>query len=185
MSQQIFAKAFEGFSKALDHLHEEYAKLQTGRASAALVEGLMVESYGSKMPLKGVAGISVPEHNQILIQPWDRSQITAIEKSIRESTLGLNPQNDGVVIRLMLPPPTEERRKALVKRVYEQAEEARISIRNARHEALAELKRMEKEKEISEDELRTREKTIQDKVDDANKKIEEFSKKKEQDVMTV
>lgn len=170
---------------ALDHLHQEYAKIQTGRANAALVESLMVDSYGVKSPLKALANISVPEAKQIAIQPWDRGQLVSIEKAIIEADLGLNPQNDGVLIRLNLPPLTEERRKELVKLVHKLAEDAKISIRNARHESLHQFKEMEKAKEISEDELRGKESDVQEKVDEFNKKVEENSKKKEEDVMTV
>jgi len=178
-------QAKQKMQDAFDHLHTEYSKLQTGRANAALVESLMVESYGSKMPLKGLANISVPESNQIVIQAWNRDQLTSIEKAIRESTLGLNPQNDGVVIRLILPPLTEERRKDLVKLVHKYAEDARISVRNARHETLHDLKEQQKNKEISEDELVGKEKELQKVVDDYNEKIEEAAKHKEKDVMTV
>src|SRR5690606_39060808 len=139
---QMFNEARQKMEKALDHLHEEYGKLQTGRASAAMVEGAMVESFGAKMPLKGVAGISIPEANQIVIQPWNRDQLVNIEKAITNANLGLNPQNDGVVIRLTIPPLTEERRKDLVKTVHRLAEEGRISIRNARQDAHTRIKQM-------------------------------------------
>lgn len=185
MKDQILQEAEKKFKDALDHLHGEYAKLQTGRANAALIEAVMVDSYGSPMPLKGLASISIPESNQIAIQPWDRNQVNAIEKAIVEADLGMNPQNDGVVIRLIIPPLTEDRRKELVKLVHKNAEDSRISIRNARHEALHEWKGMEKEKEISEDELKGYEKSLQEKVDEYNKQIEEAAKHKEQDVMTV
>jgi ribosome recycling factor len=170
---------------ALKYLHNEYAKLQTGRANPALVENLMVESFGTKMPLKGVASISIPESNQIAIQPWNRDQLINIEKAIVSANLGLNPQNNGSLIRITLPPLTEDRRKELVKLVHKYAEEARISLRNARHDALSRLKAMEKEKEIGENELATREKELQGVVDDFNKKIEEYAKKKEKEVMTI
>ena len=170
---------------ALDHLHNEYAKIQTGRANAALVESIMVDSYGVKSPLKALANISIPEAKQIAIQPWDRGQLSNIEKAILEADLGLVPQNDGVLIRLNLPPLTEERRKDLVKLVHKYAEDARISIRNARHDSLNQFKEMEKAKEISEDELKGKEKNVQEKVDEFNKMVEEASKKKEEDVMTV
>lgn len=170
---------------AIDHLHNEYAKIQTGRASAALVENILVDSYGTKTPLKGIATITIPEAKQIAIQPWSRDQLTNIEKALLEANIGLVPQNDGVIIRLNLPPMTEERRKELVKSVGVYAEEARISIRNARHEAMDRLKELEKEKEISEDELRLKEKDVQTKVDEFNHKVEEGAKKKEKDVMTV
>lgn len=185
MPQQIMQEFEQKCNASVEHLAQEYGKIQTGRANAALVENLMVDSFGSKMPLKGMASISVPESKQIAIQPWNRDQIPEIEKAILEANLGVNPQNDGSTIRLILPPLTEERRKELVKLVHQTAEDARISIRNARHEALNHLKDKEKGKEISEDELRGKEKIVQEKVDEFNKKIEEAAKKKEEDVMTV
>lgn len=181
MPDLVLSGAEEQFKNALEHLQSEYGRLQTGRASAALVENLMVESYGSKMPLKGLANISVPEANQIAIQPWDRSQIASVEKAIRESTLGLNPQNNGLMIRLVLPPMTEERRKDVVKLVHRLAEEARISVRNHRHESMETLKKME----LSEDDLHLHEKKLQEKVDRFNKLIEEAAKSKEHDIMTI
>ncbi len=170
---------------AIDHLHVEYVKIQTGRATAGLVEDISVDSYGAKMPLKGVATITIPEPKQIAIQPFNKDQLTNIEKAIMEADIGLVPQNDGNFIRLNIPPLTEERRKDLVKMVHQFAEDSRISVRNARHEALNALKQMEKDKEISEDELRGKEKEVQEKVDEFNKMIEEASKKKETDVMTI
>ncbi len=170
---------------AIDHLHQEYAKIQTGRANIALVEGVMVESYGAKVPLKSVATITIPESTQLAIQPFSKDQLTNIEKGVMEANLGLTPQNDGNFIRLNIPPLTEERRKDLVKLVHKFAEDSRISVRNARHEALNDLKNMEKDKEISEDELKGNEKKVQDKVDEYNNVIEEATKKKESDVMTV
>ena len=185
MPQQTIQELNQKCEDALSYLHEEYGRIQTGRASTALVENIVVESYGARMPLKGMASISVPEFDQIAIQPWNADQIPSIEKAIQEANIGLNPQNDGTVIRLILPPLTEERRKELVKLVHQYAEESRISVRNARHEAINSLKTLEKEKEISEDILHGKEKEIQDKVDGYNQKIEEAAKNKEQDVMTV
>lgn len=170
---------------ALTHLREEYSRFQTGRASVGLVDGLTVEVFGTSMPLKGVASLSTPEANQITIQPWNRDHLTAIEKAIRESNLGLNPSNDGLMIRLIIPPLTEERRKDLVKLVHRYAEDTRVSIRNTRHEALKKLEAMEKNKEISEDELKGKEKVLQKEVDDFNLKVEEEAKRKEKDIMTV
>jgi ribosome recycling factor len=185
MENQAIEEASKKMSDALNFLHEEYGKLQTGRANAALVEGLEVEVFGSTMPLKGLASISIPESNQIAIQPWNRDHLTNIEKVIRESNLGLNPSNDGQIIRLILPPLTEERRKDLVKLVHKYAEDARISVRNARHEAMKKLESMEKGKEISEDQQAGLEKDLQKGVDDFNSKIEEAAKHKEKDIMTV
>jgi len=185
MNDPTLQQATQHFQKAIDHLHHEYGKLQTGRASAGLVEGIEVENYGTRMPIKALASISVPDAKTIAIQPWDRGSMSSIEKAIQESGIGLNPQNDGLVIRLNLPPLTEERRRDLVKVVHQLSEDARISIRQGRHEAIDELKRMEKEKEISEDERIGKEKKMQESVDEYNKKVEELAKKKETDIMTV
>ncbi len=185
MPQQILSDLQTKCQATIDFLHGEYAKLQTGRANAALVEGIMVESYGSKMSLKGVASISIPESNQIAIQPWNRDQLPDVEKALRNSDLGLNPNNDGVIIRLILPPMTEERRTDLKKLVHKYAEDARISVRNARHESMDELKTKEKSKEISEDELKAKEDEIQNVVDEINKKIENAATQKDNDIMTV
>lgn len=185
MSDQAINEAKEKMENAMMYLREEFGKLQTGRANAALVEGLEVEVFGSTMPLKGLASISIPESNQIAIQPWNRDHLPNIEKAIIEANLGLNPSNDGLAIRLIIPPLTEERRKDLVKLVNKYAEDARVSIRNARHEALKKLEAMEKNKEISEDELSGKEKSLQSEVDDFNARVEESAKNKEKDIMTV
>jgi len=145
----------------------------------------MVDSYGTKMPLKSLANITVPDAKTISIQPWDRGQIASVEKAIRDSSLGLNPQNNGIAIHLNLPPLTEERRKELVKVLHRYAEESRIAVRNLRHEALDQLKSLEKAKEIGEDQLEVAEKEAQKHVDGFNTMIEEASKKKEKEVMTV
>ena len=185
MSDSVINEAKTKMEDAIKYLRNEYAKLQTGRANTALVENIMVESFGTMMPLKGLASISIPESTQIAIQPWNRDQLPNIEKAIVNANLGLNPQNDGTLIRLILPPLTEERRKELVKLVHKYAEDARISVRNARHESKSKLETMEKEKDIGEDELTKREKELQEMVDEFNKNIEEDAKRKEEDVMTV
>lgn len=185
MSDQVINEARLKMDNALKFLHEEYSKLQTGRANAALVEGIHVEVFGTKMPLKGLASISVPESNQIAIQPWNRDHLPNVEKAINEANLGLNPSNDGIMLRLIIPPLTEDRRKDLVKLVHRYAEDARVSIRNARHEGLKKLEAMEKNKEISEDELSGREKSLQKEVDEFNVKVEDGAKQKEKDIMTV
>jgi len=172
-------------TKVVDHLKGEYSRLQIGRASAALVEGLMVEAYGSKQPLKAVASISVPDARTVQIQPWDKSQLSAIEKAVQQSDLNLNPVNDGAFIRLNLPPLTEERRKDLSKVVNRLAEESRISVRNVRQKAHDKIKELEKNKELTEDQVKSFQKKLQDKVDATNLEIEKISKGKENDVMTV
>ena len=185
MSDQIINEAKTKMQDSFDYLHEEFGKLQTGRANAALVENVMVESFGTTMPLKGIASISIPESNQIAIQPWNRDQLPNVEKAITNANLGLNPTNDGIMIRLIIPPLTEERRIELVKLVNKYAEESKISVRNARHEGKSQLETLEKDKKISEDELTGFEKKLQEVVDDFNKKIDDTAKQKEQDVMTV
>jgi len=185
MLNEIINEAKGKMAKALEYLHEEFGKLQTGRANAALVEGVMVDSYGAKMPLKGMANITIPESDQIAIQPWNRDQLVNIEKAITDANLGFTPQNDGAMIRIILPNLTEERRKDLVKLVNKYAEDSRISIRNSRHEALSAMKELEKAKEVSEDELRGKEKELQVIVDDFNKEVETTSKHKETDIMTI
>ena len=183
--ESVVKKLEEELQGALEHLHEDYAGLQIGRASASLVDRITVESYGTMQPLKAVANISVPDARTVQIQPWDRSNLPIIEKAITMSELGLNPQNDGLVIRLNIPPLTEERRKELSKVVGTMAEEAKISVRNARHEAMEELKKLQKSNEITEDQLASGEKRVQQKVDELNSSIEEAAKAKEEDVMKV
>lgn len=177
--------ANQEFQKVLVHLKSEFARLQIGRATPALVEDLKVEAYGSMQPLKGLASISVPDPKSLQIQPWDRGILGAIEKAIQAANLGLSPVNDGRIIRLPMPPLTEERRKELVKVIHQMAEQAKISIRTARGTAHGAFKTMEEGKEITEDERRLSEKHLQEKVDAANKETEELAKKKEQDIMTI
>lgn len=173
--------AFEtGVKKALDHLHGEFSKLQTGRANAALVEGIGVEAYGQRMDLKGVASISVQDARSMVIQPWDKSVLTSIEKAIQIANIGVNPVNDGIVIRLNFPPMTEERRKQLTKVVSQLSEQAKISVRQERQKTNDIIKAIPDENE--KDRLL---KDLQKAVDEANKKIEDSAKKKEQEVMTV
>lgn len=184
-TKQYIAQAEQDFQKALIHLKSEYSRLQTGRASPALVEELKVEAYGSMQPLKGLASISVPDPKTLQIQPWDRGVLAAVEKAIQAANLGLNPINDGRVVRVPMPPLTEERRKELVKVVHQMAENAKITIRTSRGTAHNAFKTLEAGKQISEDERRLAEKHLQEKVDHANREVEELAKKKEQDIMTV
>lgn len=173
------------FDKTTSHLEEEFKKLQIGRASAGLVEGMMVEAYGSMQALKSVAGVSVPDAKTIQIQPWDRSMLAVIEKAIRVSDLNLNPVNNGLSIILSIPPLTEERRRDLAKVVNRLAEEAKISVRNIRHDYMGQLSKAEHDKEIPEDEKNRLEKQMQEKVDEINRTIEAMAKAKEQSIMTI
>ncbi len=166
--------------KILHFLQLEFSKLQTGRANAALVEHIDVDAYGQRMQMKAVAGISVQDAKTIVIQPWDRSVLQAVEKAIQVSGIGLNPMNDGNVIRLNLPPMTEERRKELQKIVHTFAEEARISVRQARQKAHDAIKA--DPNETVRNSLQTQ---LQNEVDKANEKIDELRLKKEEEVMKV
>ena len=185
MSNQVISETKEGFKKSLDHLQEEYSKLQIGRASGALVEDVLVEAYGSKQPLKSLANVSIPDPKTIQIQPWDKTVLNDVEKAIREADLNLNPINDGSIVRINIPPLTEERRTELAKLVHKMAEETKISIRHARQKAHDQFKQSEKDKEITEDEARNYQKRLQDIVDDFNKEVDTLAKNKESDVMTV
>lgn len=186
MSTQTHIDAAKAdFAKAIDHLKEEFRGLQIGRANGALVEGIEVEVYGSTQPLKNMANIAIPDAQTIQIKPWDKSVLQSIEKAITNSSLQLNPNNDGECIRLSVPPLTEERRKDLTKLVHQMAEHAHISVRTSRQKAHDKFKSMLKDKEITEDESRGAEKKLQDAVDEANNQIKDLSKKKEEDIMTV
>lgn len=182
---ELLQQAQGEFAKILEFLRGEFSRLQIGRASSALVEGLMVEAYGSKQQLKSLAGVSIPDAKTIQIQPWDKSLLAPIERAVQTSDLNLTPLNDGLVIRLNLPPLTEERRRDLTKVVHRMTEEARISVRNARQKAQDKAKEMEKNKELTEDQVKGFQKKLQDKVDATNLEIEQSAKTKENDVMTV
>jgi len=171
--------------KAVAHLKVEFSQLQVGRASAGLVDGLMVESYGTKQPLKAVANVSVPDAKTVQIQPWDKGQLVDIEKAISSSDLNVTPMNDGISIRINIPPLTEERRKDLTKVVNKMAEEERITVRQYRQKAFDKIKVLDKDKEITEDDVRSLEKKVQEIIDNANKIVEDMAKSKENDVLTV
>ncbi len=183
--EQAISKAIEDFKKASSRLQDEFSRLQVGRASAALVENIPVDMYGSNQPIKAVASISIPEPRSIMIQPWDKAALAPIEKGIVGVGIGLNPVNDGICVRINIPPLTEERRVELTKHVKKLAEEAHIAIRTARQDAHNAFKQMKTASEITEDDLRDADKNLQNKVDDANTEIDNLAKAKEQDVMTV
>lgn len=167
--------------KVLEHLRGEFAKLQTGRASAAFVENVSVDAYGQRQPLKTLAGITVQDARSIVIQPWDRGILREVEIALQNANLGAMPASDGSVIRINLPPMTEERRKQLVKLVDKFAEEARISVRQNRQEVHDALKSQEKD----EDARYTLLEILQKAVEETNAKIEEMKERKETEIMTV
>lgn len=171
--------------KSTDHLKKEFASLQTGRASVALVEDIQVDSYGTLSPMKQIANIACPDPKTIRIEPWDKNAVGSIEKAIQEAKIGINPQNMGTFIFLPIPPMTEERRKQIVKLVHELGEKAKISIRSVRHESMKFIKLQKEENEISEDQQKDLENDIQKLVDQGNKDIEVLAKKKEKEVMSI
>lgn len=185
MIKDVIKDATEHMDKTHNALLHEFASVRTGRASAAIFDKIHVDVYGSTMPLNQVAGIKTPEPQLIVIEPWDKSALHAIEKAIQSSDLGLNPSNDGVVIRVPFPPLNEERRKELVKLCKGYAEEARVAVRNIRRDANHRLDKMQKDGEIPEDDLRRAEAEVQKATDTHIKEIDESLKRKEAEIMEV
>lgn len=185
MSDDLLRETQQRMAKSLDALQRELASIRTGRASPALIEHLQLEVYGSHMPLNQVASISAPEAHLILIQPWDRNNIAAIERALQRSDLGLNPGNDGQVIRLPVPPLNEERRKEFVQMVKHRAEEARVAVRNIRRDDLEQLRRLEHDKELSMDEAQRAQAQLQKVTDRFTEEIEEVARRKEAELLEV
>lgn len=185
MIKDVIANMNSHMDKSIDSLRKEYQRVRTGRASTSLLDEIRVDAYGTPSPLNQVATLSVPEARTITIQPWDAKMIQPIEKAIMNSNLGLNPANDGKMIRLTLPPLTEERRKDIVKQMKKNAEDAKVAVRNIRRDAIDQLKKLEKEKQISEDELKRAEKDVQDSTNAHVAKIDEVFAHKEKEVMEV
>lgn len=181
----VYKAADERMAKAIEAVDHEFGGLRTGRASVALIDNVTVEAYGSRMPLKQVATISTPDARSLMIQPFDKSMAAAIEKSILAANLGMTPNNDGKVIRLNIPPLTEERRKDLVKMAKKYAEEGRVSIRNSRRNANDEIKKLQKDNVINEDEAEKANKHVQDLTDKFVKLIDSNLDKKEKDIMEI
>ena len=176
----------EKMNQALEHFENELKKVRTGRAHPGMLDGVLVDAYGSKMPLNQVANITAPEPQMILVTPFDPSNVVAISAAIRDSqALGFNPSDDGRVVRVPVPPLTEERRRQLVKQVSEKVEDARIAMRNIRQEALKEAKRMKDAKELGEDDYKRVEKEIDGLMTAIQTKIDEIFKAKEKDVLTI
>lgn len=171
--------------KAVEALGHHLGSIRTGRASPALVEHLHVEYYGSEMPLNQLANISAPDARMLVIQPWDKGAMKAIEKAIQTSDLGLNPNNDGQVIRLSIPALTEQRRKDMVKLVKKEVEEQKVSLRNVRRDAQSDLKKLESDKQISEDELKRAQEKLEQLTGQYTKELEQLGHNKEREVMEV
>ena len=170
---------------AVEALHREFAGLRTGRASAGMLDPVHVEAYGSLMPLSQVGTVGVPEPRLLTVQVWDKGMVKAVEKAIREAGLGLNPQPDGQLIRVPVPDLNTERRQELVKVANKYAEQSRVAVRNVRRDAMDEVKKEEKAKAISEDEMKTLSDKVQKLTDEAIKKIDEALGHKEKDIMVV
>ncbi|MBI5181457.1 MAG: ribosome recycling factor [Nitrospirae bacterium] len=178
-------KMAEKMDASIDVLRKEFASIRTGRASLSLLDGIKVDYYGTPTPINQVATLGVPDARLITIQPWDPKVIENIEKAIQSSGIGITPVNDGRIIRLQIPPLTEERRKELVKHAKKIAEDSRVAIRNIRRDINEEVKKIEKEKKISEDESRKSLEDTQKTTDQYTKKIDEILKKKEEEIMEV
>ena len=185
MVKDVIATQEERMKKTLNAARAEFASLRAGRATPALLEKVMVEYYGSLVPVNQVANISVPEPRMIIIQPWEKSMLHEIEKAIMKSDLGLSPNSDGVVVRLNIPQLTEERRKELVKTLNKRAEEAKVSVRNIRRDANEAIKKLEKAKSITEDESKKAQENIQKIVDKYIKQIDAARAEKEKEIMEV
>ena len=185
MIDEVKRDADGRMSRAVEALERELAGIRTGRAATALVERIPVEYYGTNTPLNQLASISVPEAHSIVIQPWDRSALGAIEKAIQKSDVGLTPNVDGTVVRLNIPPLTEERRKDLDKLVHKRMEEARVEIRNHRRDVAEEIKKAERDGEFGSDESRREQEALQKVTDRWTAEVDRIGKHKEQEIMEV
>lgn len=185
MVKTILDNAKERMTKAQAALVRELGSIRAGRANASLLDRLTVEYYGAQTPVNQMAQISVPEARMLVITPYDKSILKEMERAILQSDIGITPSNDGNVIRLVIPPLTEERRKELAKEVKKELENSKVAVRNIRRDAIDELKKAEKAKEITEDELRQGEKKVQDLTDNATKELDKLAAEKEKELLDV
>ncbi len=183
MKEKVFESMESSMEKAIGAYQKELNRLRTGRASPALLEGIRVDYYGTPTPIHQTASINIPESRLIVIQPWDKSTIEAIEKAIQKANLGLSPANDGTVIRISIPPLTEERRQELGKLAKKMAEECKIAIRNIRREANDGLKKLEKDKKIPEDDYHKAMEEVQKSTDEKIEQIDEILEAKQKEIM--
>jgi ribosome recycling factor len=185
MIDEVFAELNERMEKAVEALKREYGRVRTGRASVSLLDGIRVSYYGTLTPLNQVASLAVPEPRLIVIQPWDKTVIGEIEKAILKSELGLTPMNDGKVIRIAIPPLTEERRKELVKVARKMAEDSKVVIRNIRRDANEMLKELKKEKQVTEDDLYRSQEEVQKATDQFISRVDDVCATKETEIMEI
>jgi len=183
MIESIYQETREGMNKSIDSLKNEFKKVRTGRASVSILDDIRVEYYGTMTPLNQMASLSIPESRLIIIQPWDVSVIKDIEKAILKSDLGLTPSNDGKLIRISIPPLTEERRKELVKVIYKKSEKYRVAVRNIRRDSNELLKGLKKDGEISEDDAFRAQDQVQKITDKHIKLIDDVCKEKEKEIL--
>ncbi len=183
--QERLVDAEVRMEKSLEALHKELGGIRTGRATPSLVDRIAVDYYGTPTPLQSIAGVTAPEARLLLIQPYDRSSITAIEKALQRSELGLNPSNDGQVVRIAIPPLTEDRRREFAKIVKQKAEDARVAIRNIRRDEVDHLRRLEKEGHVSKDEIERNIGQVQHITDSFTGKVDDLAQKKEAEILEV
>jgi ribosome recycling factor len=185
MIDDVYQNTERKMHRAVEVLQHDLGTLRTGRASPAILEKVQVDAYGAAMPLNGLATITVPEPRMLVIQPWDKKMLPAIEKAIQKSDLGLTPNSDGSVVRLSLPALNEERRRDLVKLVHKRVEEARVAVRNCRRDAVDDLRKAEKDQHIPENDVKRAQDRIQKLTDEQIKQIDEVGRRKEGEVMEI
>ncbi|MBN1541165.1 ribosome recycling factor [candidate division KSB1 bacterium] len=185
MIDELYKDTKYRMDQSIEAIRGELAKLRTGKASPALLDGVVVNYYGSPTPIRQVANVSAPEPRLLVVQPWERNLLGEIEKAILKADLGLNPTNDGILIRIPIPQLTEERRRDLVKLAKKAGEESKVAVRNVRRDANEKLKKAEKSGEISEDQMHTAQEKVQSLTDEAVKKIDEILEHKEKDIMEI
>ncbi len=181
----VIKNAEDAMQRRLNHLESEYARIRAGRANPSVLDKLVVDYYGAPTPVKQLAAVSVTEARTLSIQPYDATVLRAIEKAIQTSDIGINPQNDGKIIRLIFPPLTEDKRKEITKDVSKQAEDSKVQVRNERRDAIEKLKKMKKNSEITEDDLENGQEKIQKLTDKFTKKIDEICAEKQKEVMAI
>ena len=182
---RVLKQSEDKMKKSIDRLSEEYAVIRAGRANPAILDRIMVDYYGTKTPINQMAGVSVSEARVLVINPWDASALPAIEKAINQADIGINPTNDGKVLRLVFPQLTEERRKEIVNDINKIKEESKVAIRNIRRDAMDKIKALKKENSVSEDEIKDKEDEIQDLVNKYINKIDEISALKEKEILEI
>ena len=182
---QLFNKMEDSMNKSVNTLAKEYAAIRAGRANPAVLDRVLVDYYGAPTPINQLAAVSVSEARTLVIQPWDLSVLKDIEKAIQTSDVGINPQNDGKMLRLVFPPLTEDRRREIVKDIAKMGEDSKVSIRTIRRDTIDKLKKMKKDSEITEDDLKQGEKQVQDLTDKFCKEIDQLSSDKQKEIMSL